>query len=154
MKKGREIINLPIIDLASGKLIGFVHDLKLEGNQKLTGLYLRTAEKELFYLPLEAIHSIGRDAVLIDGMLEKTESEHAWYEEKRVMLGLAGLNVVTSTGKNLGTLEDIIIEEADGSIWGYELSDGYLMDLVSGRRLINKSDIVTSGNELVIVEDR
>ncbi|MGI6588925.1 MAG: PRC-barrel domain-containing protein [Peptococcia bacterium] len=150
MKKGREIRNLPVIDYFGGRHLGYVQDFKTTPYDKLQGLYIVSLENDIFYLPLEAIAKLGNDAVLVKSELLKVSTgQTEWGED----LGLTERVVLTSSGEVIGQVSDLLIEEKEGNIWGYEVTDGYLKDVFLGRRVIATADILTWGKDTVIVKD-
>jgi len=148
MIKGREIRTLPVIDLARGKVLGTVQDYLLAANQKIQGLYFQSGE-ELRFLPLERMVNLGRDAVLVQGQKQEFELVTAPDLPQQP----AGTWVMTAEGKSLGAIDDIVVEENEGSLIGYEISDGYLMDLLVGRKIVGAANIVTFGKDAVIVDE-
>lgn len=151
MKKGREIRNLPVIDLINGRLLGYVRDFKTDSFDKVQGLYMVTPENKLYYFPFEAIGKMGKDAVLVKAELLELlcNSQTEWSDD----LGLTERVVLTSSGEILGQVSDLLIEEEKGYITGYEVSDGYLKDVFFGRKVLPTSDILTWGIDTVIVKD-
>ena len=151
MKKGREFRNKPVIEAASGMLLGYVKDIKYgQENLKLEGIYSTSLTGELLYIPFENIGSLGRDAVLVDAWYLSEQNEEVINQEAHELTGTA---VITLSGQNIGTIEDVVIEEKDGSIVGYEITDGYLKDLLVGRRIVSSGYVLTSGADTVILLD-
>lgn len=150
MKRGREIRNLPVIDVESGDHLGVVQELKMGRDYQVEGLYYISPEQESLYLPLNKVIQIGRDAVLAEGNAVLPKEVHPPDLEE---VQYEGSWVMTDSGKSLGTVEDIVIEEEQGKIVGYEISDGYLKDLLTGRKMIAVSDVLTFGNDTVIVKE-
>ena len=150
MKKGREVRKLPVIDIISGQHLGYVHDFKTANYAQLQGLYMISPENNLYYLSLEAIAKMGKDAVLVKSeLLKLSTGQTEWRDD----LGLTERVVLTSSGEVLGQVSDLLIEEDLGNISGYEITDGYLKDVMLGRKVIATSDILTWGIDTVIVRD-
>lgn len=147
MRRGRELKNLPVIEITSGKILGTVTDLLIADEHKLDGLYFLTEERETCFLPLERMVSIGRDAVFAQGELEDfglvTNTTKGNYS--------SGAVVMSATGLSMGTIDDIVLEEEEGNIVAYEVSDGHLMDILVGRKIIPTEDIITYGQDTVII---
>ena len=151
MKKGREFRNKPVIEAASGKLLGYVKDIKSgQDNMRIEGIYSMSLADELLYIPFENICSLGRDAVLVESWPLTGQNEG---EICQGVNELTGIPVITLSGQSLGTIEDVVIEEKDGSIIGYEITDGYLKDLLVGRRIVSSGYVLTSGADAVILLD-
>lgn len=140
---------MPVISVVTGKVLGVVQDLDIAADQKLAGLYIKTATKELRFLPLERVTNLGRDAVLVQG----EEQDFTLVTEPYNNQPPTGAWVMTAEGKSLGTIDDIVVEGNAGSIVGYEISDGLFMDMLVGRKIVTTSNILTNGQDAVIVED-
>ncbi|HOB82770.1 MAG TPA: PRC-barrel domain-containing protein [Peptococcaceae bacterium] len=152
MRKGREIKNLPVIDVISGQQLGYVTGFKIAEHEVLEGLYMVSPDQKVHYLSREAISRIGKDAVLVKAGSEQVilDAPSAWSAEG----GLNGSAVMTSTGEVLGVLSDILFEETKGHILGYEVSDGYFKDLIWGRKVIPVANVLTWVKDTVIVDER
>ncbi|MBZ4652821.1 MAG: hypothetical protein JG781_159 [Peptococcaceae bacterium] len=149
MKKGRELKNLPVIEVSSGQLLGYVREIEVKENSRLSGLYVTSLSNEICYVPWDNIASIGRDAIFIKSKEENQKVESVPVEKT----AYCGSWVMSASGKNLGTIEDIVIEESSGNVVGYEISDGYLKDFLMGRSVIAQADVVTYGDDVFIVAD-
>ncbi|MDX9872155.1 MAG: PRC-barrel domain-containing protein [Clostridia bacterium] len=144
MRKGREFMDKPVIDMNSGKLLGFVKGFRPGENQKIAGIYINTPQNEPAYVPYSMVNNLGRDAVLVQGSFIQT-AESAPKP--------AGPVVMTAAGDNLGMIEDILLEELDGSITGYEISNGLLLDVVMGRKVVPAPNILAYHDDTVIIGD-
>jgi len=82
-------------------------------------------------------------------LLKVSTGQTEWGEDGR----LTERAVFTSSGEVLGQVSDLLIEEKEGHIWGYEVTDGYLKDVFLGRKVITTADILTWGKDTVIVKD-
>lgn len=141
--------NLPVIDLENGEILGYVQELNIRENRQVTGLSIISPGREQLYLPLSAVTEIGPDAVMTKGGVVK----HDEIDKNKRWSAYTGSLVLTAAGQTLGTVEDIVIEENNGHVIGYELSDGYVKDLVSGRKVIAAADIIQDGAEVLIVRE-
>lgn len=147
MRKGRDFLDKPIIDIGSGKLLGYVKGFKAGENGKLAGIFMDDMQKKPIFIPFEKVSNLGRDAVLVNGyMYQQPEEEQSENKYK-------GSLVMTISGNNMGTIDDIVFEEKDGSITGYEVSDGLLMDVMIGRKIISVSNVISYHNDTVIIGD-
>ncbi|MCR4442041.1 MAG: PRC-barrel domain-containing protein [Peptococcaceae bacterium] len=150
MRKGREFRNKPVIDVSSGKLLGYVVGFKPGEDRRLEGLFLISPRREPFYLPFQSVSSVGRDSVMVKIRPGDLTMEAGQEWEGQFYRGLA---VVTLSGENLGIIEDIVLGEEQGMIAGFEVSDGLLKDLVAGRRIIPAENVLKFGDDAVIITD-
>lgn len=152
MRKVSDLINLPIIDLTSGSQLAIVKDVVLNADNDVLKGFL--CENKL--LPLGKVKSFGKDAVIIesdflDSILEpfKVPVNPPYFLPEYII----GTPIMTESGKYLGTIGDILVEDNIGKILGYEVSDGLLKDLVSGRSFITVPQIITYGEDAVIIKE-
>lgn len=159
MRKSRDVIGLPVIVSETGEQIGTVRDLLFDGRQKLRGILL---EKEGLmrrgrFIAIENIAAFGADAVMIDS--ENAVSPLG--DEQRNWVGLLsgdrklkGRPVIMANGKELGWVEDVYFREELGTLIGYELSDGFLADVISGRKVLRPGTThLKWGKDVIIAPD-
>lgn len=150
MKKGRDLVNLPVIDFSSGRQVGRVKEIIVGDNYLIKGFAIITENNDKQSITVQEVHSIGRDAVLL----------HSW-EDDRPEVGntsdsyqdYTGSLVLTSTGRSLGTIQDVVIYEDNISLAGFEVSDGYLKDILMGRTIVPAEDVLTYGRGAIIIND-
>ncbi|KJS20315.1 MAG: hypothetical protein VR72_11745 [Clostridiaceae bacterium BRH_c20a] len=152
MRKVSDLINLPVIDLTSGRQLATIKDVVLNADNDILHGFL--CENKL--LPLGKVKNFGKDAVIVeiddlDLILEKYKDP---VNPPNFLPGyIIGTPIMTEGGKYLGTIGDILVEDNSGKILGYEVSDGLLKDLVSGRSLLTVPQIITYGEDAVIIKE-
>ena len=156
MQKGKEVIGRKIVTLDSGERVDSVRDLIFDeqGNHVLA---LLVDEGGWFHaarvIPFTSVKSIGEDAVMIasadDVVSARDDATIAAAMESKS--GLAGLNLLTSDGKELGRIADVFFDEISGQVVGYEATGGLFSDLSSGRTFVPAPESVTIGAEAAIV---
>jgi len=124
MRKGSELLGLNIVAFDSGERIDTIKDIifdqeanEIRGFVVDEGGWFHSAR----VLPLNAVRSIGDDAVII----ESKESiigakDHA--EIGRIMQSdnvLKGIKLMTVSGRDLGSLHDVFFDEKTGHAEGY-----------------------------------
>jgi uncharacterized protein YrrD len=156
MHKGHELIDLPVINLETGKEIGNIKDIVFDPKySSLVGLIIdgNSWFKGSRMVSYEKLHSIGEDAVTIEDESALTKLD----KDKEYLDGSAGniigSRVVTNDGKELGNIEDIILDSDSGEINSYEITDGLVQDILEGRGLLNISDNLKYGEDVVIVSN-
>lgn len=158
MRRGKQLIGLPILDLATGRRVSSVRSLLFdpEGGQ-LLALVLQKSNllSEAKAVRVSQVHAIGTDAVILQpgeepGSLSELlqEMPRAVSEEK-----IAGRPVLTADGRMLGTLADLAIAEDSGRIMQFVLSDGLIQDLIGGYSTMPAPERVVYGEEHIIVPD-
>lgn len=155
----QQVIGLPVL-FESGKKAGRVKDIRFDEFWSLSGVildhrvWLRRAHKVVSW---DDIVSCGPDALLIDN-----GADIAVVERKQLLrtyhtgvTQLKDMPVFTKEGLRLGEITDVYFQETAGKqIIGFELTDGFLADVMEGRRrlfLPEQPDNVTIGENAIIV---
>jgi len=153
--KVSDIINLPVINLTSGQQVAIVKNLVLDAS-KDSVLGVICGENK--FLPWEKIVSLGQDAVMVE--TETDDLDELWEELKLPLEAplflpeqMLGVPVITKSGKTIGSLGEIIINNETGLIQDYEVSDGLIKDLVAGRNTISINQIVTYGEDTIVINE-
>lgn len=159
LRKSRDVIGLPVIVSETGEQIGTVRDLLFDGRQNLRGVLL---EKDGWvrrgrFIAVENIAAFGTDAVMIDS----EDAVSPLGDEQREWVGLLsgdrklkGRPVIMASGRELGWVEDVYFREELGTLIGYELSDGFLADVFSGRKVLRPGTMhLTWGKDVIIAPD-
>ncbi len=152
MRRGREIIGLPAINLATGKEVGIVVDLICDPQaHRLTHLLLEGSgvKPKQKLVSFQEVAAVGHDAVILNSGRDSDDlpPENGFRVKER-----AGFLVITPEGNNLGTFEDVVVEVSGGELLGYEISAGIVDDLLSGRRVVEPFRVLNWGEEAVIVD--
>ncbi|WP_161881726.1 PRC-barrel domain-containing protein [Deinococcus alpinitundrae] len=156
MIKGKDMIGRTVVALSNGSHIDKVHDLVFDhdANQVLAllvdeGGWFRSAR----VVPFESVRSIGEDAVMIsdedDVVSARDDSRIADLLDTKV--GLIGLQLLTTDGRELGKIADVYFEEVSGKVVGYEATGGLFSDLSSGRTFVPAPESVSIGDNAAIV---
>jgi uncharacterized protein YrrD len=154
MRRGREIVGLPVIKLSTGKELGLVADLSWNHDQrKIKAISLDTGGvvSRSDPIPFGSIAFIGQDAVTVAD--EATTGGKADSDGDKSIGAVAGVLVVTDTGRNLGTLQDLVFDGHGESLVGYEVSGGLVGDFISGREVLPPEAVLVWGSEAVVVRD-
>lgn len=156
------MIGLPVIETKRGKRIGSVADLLFDEGKKLAGVLLtpKGMIRKAQYIPMGKILSIGEDAVTVadERAISDLQSDLGLYSVLNGDQHLKGKPVFTVNGHELGQVEDVYFQEEMGTLIGMELSDGFLSDVMDGRRYLPWSDEMRMGTDAILVsqelEDR
>ncbi|HHY82281.1 MAG TPA: hypothetical protein GX505_06335 [Clostridiales bacterium] len=149
--KRQSILGLPVIDGSTGKRLGVVKDLYVNGQSaKLDGFYVTDKGwgNKTIGIPFDDV-TIGNDAIIAEGNLSAV-SRHSELNRGELEK-LLGKKVVREDGLELGYISDIILDPLTGRIDGLELSESVIGDLMSGRRILPyEPHEYTNGDILVI----
>jgi len=158
--KANDVIGLPVIDLQKGQELGIVRDVLFDQGWTFQGLLVEV--KTLFrrgrFIPSDSIHAIGGDCVTVSNSesLQWTQGFEHLNGLKNGQKTLLGKSIITPDGSCLGHVEDIYFREEigsprEGSIAGFEVSDGFLTDLKEGRKTVKPLQQVNIGEDAIVI---
>ncbi|WP_223069273.1 PRC-barrel domain-containing protein [Paenibacillus caui] len=155
--KLQEMIGLSVFDTENGKEIGKVRDFLLSEDWKIEGIVL---EGKGFLSPnikavlWDDIVAYGEDAVMIRNQqaIRKMDAENI---QNTFALGggkVKELPVLTNDGVLMGHVSDVYFDQHLGNtITGFEISDGFISDLVEGRKLLPFTRDIVRGESALMV---
>ncbi len=156
MRKGKDIIGKPVVSYDSGEKTETVVDLIFDQqDNRLLGFLID--EKGWFsnakVLPLNSVQAIGLDAVIVpssDAIVSSSQCEviHKILDRNNI---LNGTRIMTTDGRDLGTLVDFYFDEKTGIVEGYETSGGLFADAYSGRSFIPAPQTLKIGEDVAFV---
>ena len=157
MRKGTDVIGKPVIVFDTGRVVDHVNDVIFdhEHNQLIgflvdEGGWLSSARMIAF----DQVQAIGSDAVIIassDRIRRGEEIPVARQVLDRKQGALRGLKLMTTDGRDLGTMVDLFFDEETGRLDGYEVSGGLFSDAYSGRSFVPAPSAVRLGDQVAFV---
>lgn len=155
--KLQEMIGLAVFDVENGKEIGKIHDFILDENFTIQGLELEG--KTLFSphvktIAWEDIEAYGEDAVMVRSQetIRKTDADEIPLTFQSGARKLKEMQVLTEDGMMLGRISDVYFEQDQGNtILGLEISDGFMSDLMEGRKWLPCTPDMSVGENAVMV---
>ncbi|OME76738.1 photosystem reaction center subunit H [Paenibacillus sp. FSL A5-0031] len=158
--KLQRLIGLPVIVIHSGKLVGTVKDAWFDEHWQLKGLILDCPKwfaSSVKIVEWTHVISCGEDTVIIasEAAIVRMKSKQLLRSYDTGLVKLKDLPVVTVQGIQLGRVSDVYFYPKEGTqIIGYELTDGFVSDLMEGRRWLkapSDPDSVLLGEDAIIV---
>jgi uncharacterized protein YrrD len=156
MRKGRDIIGKPVVSYDTGEKFDRVQDLIFDQNSnRLLGFLLDEAGwfKDARVLPFAEIQAIGADAAIVSSKNVVVRGSDiqpiATILEHNTIL--KGTRIMTTDGRDLGTLIDLYFDERTGVIEGYESSGGLFADVYSGRSFVPAPQTLKIGKDVAFV---
>jgi len=146
--------------MKSGKQVGVVRDAWFDEQWQLNGLILEYAKwfaMKVRMVKWSAVLTCGEDAVII------ADDSQIILEKRQLMqrafcagvIQLRDMPVVTVTGLQLGRVSDVYFYPLQGTqIVGYELTDGFVSDLIEGRKWLrtpSDAEAIMLGEDAIIV---
>lgn len=136
-----DLLDLPIMLLMEGNSSKYtVKSLLIDGfSNRIAAIICKEGalKKSLRILYYNKIISIDTNGIIISDLkcIEKIALKNL---SNYLQLEVITKSIVKSSNGDLyGMITDIYINLLNGKITGYELSEGYLDDIVNGRRIIN-----------------
>lgn len=152
MYKGKDCIGLTVVSEQTGQFLGKITDIICSANLKRIK-YLQVVEKnngETKQCLPSLISSIGRDAVIVNAKELPCLKEH---KEKLIIFSkLKGIHIVCSDGTEIGEVVDILFEFPCCEIWGLEVSEGFIGDILTGRYSISNDNIKKISQDCILVD--
>lgn len=157
MPKGREIISLPVVTINQRKQIGEVKDLiydpsanRLLGYLVECGNWLKDGSGFLHsdVVRREENCLVVRDESVIRNLSSIPELKQALDGKKDIR----GRPVECGSGRQMGIIQDLVLDEKTSEITGYEVSDGVVQDLLEGRVTIPNKGINIYDDKIVTSE--
>ncbi|AJY77824.1 photosystem reaction center subunit H [Paenibacillus beijingensis] len=158
--KLQQMIGLPVIDSRKGKRLGTVKDAWFDEHWLLRGIVMEARgwfSKFVRAVLWDDVLTCGEDAVFIIGAgsirsMRMTEIQRSFQSG---CIRLKDLPVVTIEGIQLGRVSDVYFDPYRGTqIVGYELTDGFVADLMEGRKWLRAPedpDVFMLGEDAIIV---
>lgn len=154
MQKAEHVLGLPVFAIDTGKCVGEVRDLLFNEHWRLEGILLE--EKGFFkkgeMVPSQQIVAIGEDCISIASEeVIQPFPDFSYITMLRGEQTLKGKMVYTVNGKELGQIQDVYFQPEWGMILGYELSDGFMADVMEGRQVLRHPAQLAWGKDALIV---
>jgi sporulation protein YlmC with PRC-barrel domain len=151
-KKFSQVVNLPVIHVQEGAMLGKVRSLRIDPQtKKVTSCEIMATPrlKDLpWYLPFASIRLFGPDAVIVneaaaveEGLSEEPPSPGA---------DLLAKNVVSETGHFLGEVKDYTFNTA-GDLLSIYLKAGLGDAFLKGEQPIPATSLLTIGGDFIVL---
>ena len=156
MLKGSDIIGLPVVTFDHGEKIDKVTDVVFDhsANQVIAflvdeGGWFSSAR----VVPFESLRTVGPDAVIVPAKSAVVEAGRAPAVAKILERGnvLKGTKIMTTDGRDLGSMRDLYFDEATGRVEGFEVSGGLFADAYEGRSFVPAPHTLTIGEDVAFV---
>ena len=156
MLKGSDIIGLPVVTFDSGEKIEKVTDVVFDHstNQVLAflvdeGGWFSSAR----VVPFEALQTVGSDALIVPVKSAVVEAGRVPAVAKILERDnvLKGTKIMTTDGRDLGSMRDLYFDEESGRVEGFEVSGGLFADAYEGRSFVPAPQTLTIGEDVAFV---
>ena len=165
MIKGSQLVGRAVIDLESANRLGRIKEIIVQRDGERVAGFIAVVGETIVgtggtkrVIPASALHSIGPDAITVRGSGIK-ERPHELDDLPR-MSDVIGHKMVTRSGRLLGSIDDMLVDGADGTIIGFTVGEGVrnkLENIFNPQRKVHgyvRADAdLQVGNELIVVPD-
>lgn len=149
-------VGKPIISADTGDKLGHISDALLDPSSiRVLGFVVGgglLGEERV--LPFESVQTLGGDTVIVRGaeLIGAREWRTAGAQTTRSS-AISGKSVVTTSGRRVGTVSDLIVDQATGAITELEIGASDLGGLRKRRSHVGVSRDVRIGPDAVVVPD-
>ena len=169
MIRAKELGGRAVVDVDAAEKLGRIDRIVLDPESRRVAGFVVSSGSSIFnngkdlLLPASCVHAVGPDAVTVHRS-DAADADASLEGLPRVS-DITGRKVVSDTGRMLGTVDDVLIDERDGRIIGYALDgpgvESTLQTLVKGDRhetrrgafLRAEANLRTGENLIVAPED-
>jgi uncharacterized protein YrrD len=157
--RATELVGLPVVTIDAGEAIADTKDVIYSSDRgRVLGFTLnkrgrlRGPAKEM--LPIDQVHAVGRDAVMVAnaGALASPSDAPAQEAQDAAGRNVLGNSVLTDDGKQLGKVTDLIVEMNAGEVVGYQLAGDESLQGRAGQPLLLPlpATLAVSGDVLMV----
>ena len=154
--KGSDIIGLPVVTFDSGEKIEKVSDVVFDHSTNQVLAFL-VDEAGWFssarVVPFEALQTVGPDALIVPVKSAVVEARRVPAVAKILERDnvLKGTKIMTTDGRDLGSMRDLYFDEESGRVEGFEVSGGLFADAYEGRSFVPAPQTLTIGEDVAFV---
>lgn len=167
MIRGSQLIGRPVIDMEAAERLGKIKEVIVRHDgERIAGFVVSHGETIMGtggtrrLIPASALHAIGPDAITVraSALQEKAGGE---LDSLPRMSDVIGHKMMTRSGRLLGSINDVLIDGANGSIIGFAIGEGvrnklenlFNQERAHVRGYVRANADLQVGNDLVVVPD-
>jgi uncharacterized protein YrrD len=163
MIKANDLDGRAVVDLETAKKVGYVDEIYLDTDGGRIAAYLVAEGSKLtgggqkILMPASAVQTIGPEAIMVRPVGGE-RVQHGDFERLPRLSHVKGRKVVSEGGKLLGTIDDVLLDDADGRIHGYTLKSASWTDSLMGNTndhpdYVRGDANLRLGEDLLVVPD-
>lgn len=151
--QARKLIGLPVAAIDTGSKVGEIRKIVIEPkNGTFLGFMVKTngllgATLALSSIDIQEWDPNGLVTETIDNLVEPKEIVRL-NELNKVNFDLFNLRAKTESGKNLGVVEDFLLDSETGTVTKY-----YLNDLIRGKRVFSADKVIKIDKAIIFADD-
>ncbi len=167
MIKGSELVGRAVVDMDAAEKLGKIKEVIVQQDgERVAGFVVAQGENVLGSggtrrtIPTSALNAIGPDAIVVHGGAVAGQPT-ADLDALPRMSDVIGHKMVTQSGRLLGSIDDILLEEKDGTIIGFVVGEGmksklenmFTPDRAPVHGYVRADADLHVGNDLIVVPD-
>lgn len=151
-----DIIDLPIIQSMSEQRLCTIRDVIIDMRENRVFALVckeRILRRSLEVMPFRNVVAITQNCVVVVGRINQISLRELSIKSRRFLSyrNILGKIVLNSRGETSGIIRDLLFDTNSGIIKAYELSDGYIDDIIKGRHIVElECGHALSGKNLVL----
>lgn len=167
MIKGSELVGRAVVDMDAAEKLGKIKEVIVQQDgERVAGFVVLHGENVLGSggtrrtIPASALNAIGPDAIVVHaaGLADHPAAELDAFPR---MSDVIGHKMVTQTGRLLGSINDILVDEKNGTVIGFVVGEGMkskLENMITPKRApahgyVRADADLRVGNDLIVVPD-
>jgi uncharacterized protein YrrD len=157
MHRVSDLVGKPIVSAANGERVGRVADVLLDREScRTVGLVLAGGLMSSEHvLPYSDVQVVGKDAIVArsgEGLMGPKQWRAQGVDTARSS-SLRNKRVMTSTGRQLGAVNDVYLDEATGAVEALEVSGSRMGGLMQRKSVLPQSAALTIGPDAIVVSE-
>ena len=152
----QECKGVPIVCLKDEGRLGFVSEPLYDEQNTVKGFLIESengfsGKFRKKYIALSDILKLNDDICVVyskDSVKKYSRSKS--FKTECALEEYMGRDVLSESGENLGVVHDLVFDIETGTTEGFELSKGFMNDMLEGRRVVFMRDGVEFGEEYII----
>lgn len=156
---GSQVKKLKIFNKTTGLEVGKVQDIIFSSDSNTIPAIV-VEDKGIFseakVILIQDILDINNEGIMIEdqsSVRRASETESSINEIAQENTYLTGTDIITENGIPLGKLSDIYFDTSTGVVDSFEISRGSFGDIISGKKTLTRSDIISFGQDAIIVHN-
>ena len=152
----QECKGVPVVCLKDEGRLGFIANPLYDEQSNIKGFLLESengfaGKFRKKYIALEDILKLNDTVCVVysKDSVRKYENKKA-LTTQNALEQVMGQGVLSKKGKNIGVVHDMIFDIETGALEGFELSKGFMDDMLEGRKVVFMRDGVEFGEEYII----
>lgn len=157
MQRSRDLIGKAVVSADRGEKVGTVSDVLVQPDAgRIAGLVVHTGlMRSEVVLPFGEIQVLGQDAVVAksrDATVRPSEWAGRAIDARR-STRLRHRRVITRSGREVGEISDVYVDEISGALDGYEVETPGFAGLIHHHARLPYSHDLAVGDDAMVVPD-